>query len=247
MTSPSQLRKGDRVAVAPGGSDWSHFRLGVVQRVLNQGANVLMDDAKTATDRRGLNIPAGRIRLAYQDDGRWVAERERREEPREEPRRKKRHDEGPAAEAGRDVAPAVPEAPAHARREEREVTKTMPEKPDSPAVAQPSAAQKFLDMLVKANIPLADIEAAVAEARREEAARARRAAVEAAEAEAEERRAQLDEACRAQEKVEQELAYADELVRTATAQAAKARAAVEAAREALRAAETRLAAATRAR
>lgn len=78
MTSAASLREGDKVAVSRNG-DWKVFRLGVVQRVMNNGATVRFDDAATRRELKGTDVICSCIRFAYKDGDSWVAERERRQ------------------------------------------------------------------------------------------------------------------------------------------------------------------------
>lgn len=103
MTSSSALLEGDRVAVSRNG-DWRFFKLGVVLRVLGSGARVRLDDAK-ATEWRGVDMHSSCVRFAYEEDGRWVADRVRRQ------------------------------APTEVNRQEREETEKMPEATEGPSAA----------------------------------------------------------------------------------------------------------------
>lgn len=180
MTSSSALREGDRVAVSRN-CDWRFFKLGVVLRVLGAGARVRLDDARTATERKGIEVHSSCVRFAYRGDGQWVAERERRHEPSET-----------------------------IRERAREVEE-MPEKPDSPAVTPASAAATLLEKIRSAGVTWEEIEAAVGEAKAAESVRRRKAEIEDAEAQVEDAVARVALAEEARDRAEKEMTAAKEM------------------------------------
>jgi len=177
MTSSSALRKGDRVAVSRN-NDWRFFKLGVVLRVLGAGARVRLDDAKTPTEQKGVEMHSWCVRFAYLDDGQWVAERVRRQEP------------------------------SGAVQERVEEVEEMPEKPDSPAVAPASAAATLLEKIRMAGVTWEEIEAALREAKAAESVRRRKAEIEEAEAQAEDAAAEVALAEEARDRAEKEMGVA---------------------------------------
>lgn len=221
MTSAASLREGDKVAVSRNG-DWKVFRLGVVQRVMNNGATVRFDDAATRRELKGTDVICSCIRFAYKDGDSWVAERERRQGEQGGGKRQG-PSEPPARDAGAAPAPAEEVAASRAH--------------------DPSAAHRLLVLLRSAGASLDDVEAALKEARAAEAAEQRRAAVERAEAELEEARVAARAAASRREKADAELEAARELVSSCEAEASRAGEELGAAVDRLRRCEAELASA----